>query len=246
MADNIRNSNISQEDRRNNYDQTMTVRFRRPRQQSGTAEELIFPPTVYTDAKYTKGILIPAVRSNDNDNDRNAEDVAHDDGDTEEVALQIPEDYFRHDNETRDGNNDNLLPTLSQNEVAAWNHNIAAFSAAKRRFPMQVARLLGTITLHFKGGTSLYKRSEKYCQKNDSAAKKPTKDDSDFTKNFSKKEAMNEARLEMELDEDVDVNTLPLDVQGQLKTRAEEIFQFWKKIRESAPIQECWSRKYGS
>jgi len=248
MADT--NRNISQADMQNNNEQTiMTVRFRRPRQ-SRTEEELIFPPTVYTDAKYTEGILIPAARSIDNDNDSNVEEAVHDDSDTEEVAVQIPENYFRHyDNDTRDGN-DNLLPTLSQNEVATWNHNIAAFSAAKRRFPMQIARLLGTITLYFKGGTqsktTLYQLSEKYCKKNDSAAKNPNRDDSNFTRTFSKKQAMNEARLEMEIEEDLDETTLPLEIQGQLKRRTEEIFHFWKNIRESVPIQECWSRKYGS
>lgn len=237
---------------------TTPVRFRRPRRSRNETEHtdrLIFPPTVYTDANYTKGILIPDARSNhgNDGDDSNNEETAHGGSITEEVVVQIPENYFRQDNDTQN-RNDNLLPALSQNEVVAWNHHIAAFSAASRRFPMQVARLLGTITLYFddnEGGTqsrktTLYNLSEQYCKKNDSAAKKPTREDSNFSKTFGKKQAMNEARLEMGIDENVDETSLPLDVQRQLNRRKEEIFQFWKKIRELEPIQECWSRKYGS
>lgn len=232
------------------------VRFRRPRRSRNETEHkdrLIFPPTVYTDANYTNGILIPDARSNHgiDDDGSNNEEIAHGNSSTEEVVVQIPENYFRQDNDDQNRSDNLLTAALSQNEVAAWNHHIAAFSAASRRFPMQVARLLGTITLYFddkkEGGTqskntTLYHLSEKYCQKNDCAAKKPTREDCNYSKTFSKKQAMNEARLEMGFDESVAETSLPLRV----KRRSEAIFQFWKKIRESEPIQECWSPKDGS
>ena len=100
------------------------VRFRRPRrsreQEAADTDRLIFPPTVYTDANYTKGILIPDARLNhDNHGDSNDNgETAHGESITEEVVVEIPENYFRldDDNDTQDRNNDNLLqlqPVLS-------------------------------------------------------------------------------------------------------------------------------------
>lgn len=232
------------------------VRFRRPRrsreEQQADTDRLIFPPTVYTDATYTEGILIPDARSNNHGNDgedSDNEDVAHGESITEEVVVEIPENYFRldDDNDAQDTNDSLLQPVLSQNEVAAWNHQIAPFSAVSRRFPMQIGRLLGTITLYFhdkEGGTQLYNLSEKYCKKNDSEAR--WGGDSTSFKSFSRKQAINEARLEMEIEENVDDTSLPLDVQQQLYTRSKEIFEFWKEIREMGRIQECWAPEYGS
>ena len=230
------------------------VRFRRPRrsrEEQADTNRLIFPPTVYTDATYTKGILIPDVRSNrDNHGDgSDNEEIVHGESITEEVVVEIPENYFRNDTQDRNANDSllHLQPVLSQNKVATWNHQIAPFSAVSRRFPMQIGRLLGTITLHFddkEGGTQLYNLSEKYCKKNDSEAR--WGGDSTSFKSFSRKQAMNEARLEMEIDESVDESSLPLEVQQQLYTRSKEIFEFWKEIREMGQIQECWSTEYGS
>lgn len=233
---------------------TVTVRFRRSRgsrRNAGRNEEhadrLIFPPTVYSDSNYTRGILIPD-SSNYGSNDE--EESAHS---TEEITVEIPADYFRRD--TRDRYHNVLLPTLTQNEGALWNHSIAAFSASKRRYPMNVARLLGTITLYFdekKDGkrrsksSTLYDLSYKYCKKNDNAPKKPSVENSKFIKTLSKKQAMTEARLEMGLEENVDEKSLPLDAQTQIELRSEEILQFWKNTREAAPMLECWSRGYGS
>ena len=227
-------------------EQTMTVRFRRPRRSENEEDEhndqFIFPPIVYTDAKYTKGVLIPEaspVNEEEEDND----------GITEEVSVQMPQNYFRRDDE-------DCLPILTENEVNVWNHNIAASCAANRRFPMQVGRLLGTITLYFderqqqqqqgkkqSKATTLYNLSRKYCHRNDSAARKGADTN---CKLLSRKQAMNEARLEMAIGEDIDETSLPLEVQRQLQTRSEEIFQFWKDVRESEPIDECWSKKDGS
>ena len=243
----------------------MTVRFRRPRRSENEEEhkdeEFIFPPTVYTDAKYTKGILLPAASPiNDGDD-------GHDDGITEEVSVQIPQNYFRQDvssascasNTIRDRVSkrrgcEDRLPILTENEVNVWNHNIAASCAANRRFPMQIGRLLGTITLFFderqqqqgkkrSKATTLYSLSQKYCKRNDSVARKGADTN---CKQLSRKQAMNEARLEMAIEEDIDETCLPLEVQRQLQTRSEEIFQFWKDVRESGPIDECWSKKDGS
>lgn len=126
-----------------------TLRFRRPRPSSSASapagagngrEGYIFPPTVFTDAKYTRGILVPnstitdnsAV--NNNDNGRILEDV----------AIQIPADYF-----DLEGGRPRQLPALSRDEAARWNDTFAAQAAARRRCPMEAVRLLGTITLPF-------------------------------------------------------------------------------------------------
>lgn len=52
--------------------------------------------------------------------------------------------------------------------------------------------------------------------------------------------------MEFGLDEDVDVNSLDVNVtQTQLESRANEIFEYWKVIKNQKPLEECWNIKHG-
>ena len=58
---------------------------------------------------------------------------------------------------------------------------------------------------------------------------------------------MGEAILEMGYDEDmVDVQSLSDNVQRQLERRADEIVEYWKVVKSSKPLSECWNAEDGS
>ena len=103
------------------------LRFRRPARAAsagpGAAPASLFPPAVFTDARYSRGILVSAPAA------------------AAPAAVRVPPDYFADGRAAR--------AALSPEEASAWGHGIAAHAAAGRRFPMQVGRLLGTITLRF-------------------------------------------------------------------------------------------------
>ena len=169
----------------NNNPDMNTLRFRRPCSATNNGadrRETIFPPTVFTDVKYTRGILIPntAVGSASANDAADGLEVAglpsadslecdspaknqadqQPKNSIEDVAIQIPNDYFGHQDRRaywpgRAGGGDPRLPSLSTDEAARWIDKHAAHAAARRRSPMNTVRLLGTITLHFEEKVSI-------------------------------------------------------------------------------------------
>ena len=125
------------------------VQFRRPivtEDNHHDNNNTIFPPVVYTDATYSRGILV----ANANDATNNAAAAAGNEHDLETVSISIPNDYFVNNNNAGQSNYiSDVLPRLSADEAARWADSHAAHAAAKRRSPMQIGRLLGTISLGF-------------------------------------------------------------------------------------------------
>lgn len=171
-----------------------SLRFKRPVSTSNEAKELptIFPPTIYTNASYSRGILIPnnnAVTVNKTDNDE-----------IEEVIVPVPADYTTAAH---------VHPALSSQEATVWNHGIAAHAASRRRPPMEIGRLLGTITLHFEEVTadnnsnrssrkkkaSLLKLSQKYYDQHGIQRRNVNKKDGGKHKVLTMKQALMEVRL---------------------------------------------------
>ena len=107
----------------------------------------IFPPVVYTDATYSRGILV----ANANDAaTNNAAAAAGNEHDLEqEVSISIPNDYFVNNARGGVSGVEVAVPRLAADEAARWADSHAAHAAAKRRSPMQIGRLLGTISLGF-------------------------------------------------------------------------------------------------
>ena len=122
-----------------------TTRKKKKNKKSATPSTL-FPPTIFTDCVYTRGILVP---NNNNPTTTANNNNAAEDGGVEEVVVQIPNDYFGQDNPLTTTTPPRTIPALSENDAARWNDNYAAQAAARRRSPMNAVRLLGTITLSF-------------------------------------------------------------------------------------------------
>eukprot|EP00956_Cyclotella_meneghiniana_P002044 scaffold2280_cov68-Cyclotella_meneghiniana.AAC.1 len=223
-----------------------TSRFKRPVSTSNEAKDLptIFPPTIYTNASYSRGILIPnnnAVTVNKTDNDE-----------IEEVIVPVPADYTT---------TAHVHPALSSQEATVWNHGIAAHAASRRRPPMEIGRLLGTITLHFeevtadnnsnrssrKKKTSLLKLSQKYYDQHGIQKRNVNKKDGGKHKVLTMKQALMEAYSEADLDPDTaDISSLPPETQTALQTRAQQIHDYWKHIRDNvSPLHECWHKRHG-
>lgn len=77
-------------------------------------------------------------------------------------------------------------------------------------------------------------------------AKQPSVEHGKFSGTFSKKQALAEDCSEMGIEECTDpLSSLSLDVQMQLETRAQLIFEHWKHVRQSPPLRECWNCKDG-
>jgi hypothetical protein len=157
-----------------------TLRFRRPH--SASTEPAIFPPTIYTTATYSRGILIPNPPTN------NAAVI--DCNNLEEVSIPIPSDYFQ---------SSHALPALTAEQSINWNHGIAAHAASRRRPPMDIGWLLGTITLYFEDSTtkkchSLYHLADSYYAKHKIQRRTPNKKDGEKHKTLTLKQALVEVR----------------------------------------------------
>lgn len=54
-----------------------------------------------------------------------------------------------------------------------------------------------------------------------------------------------QACLERGLDENVNPSALSPDIQRELEWRSQQIFEHWKRVRDSKPLLECWHKKDG-
>ena len=169
-----------------------SLRFRRPSTSNEIKEPTIFPPTIYTNATYSHGILIP-------NNDAVTVDKT-DGNDTEEVIVPVPSDYTT---------TAHVQPALSPQEATVWNHSIAAHAASRRRPPMEIGRLLGTITFFFEEVTaknncnsrkrraSLHEMSRKYYNQHGIQKRNVNKKDGGKHKILTMKQALMEVRVSM-------------------------------------------------
>jgi len=246
--------------------------MKRPAQFSSRDQpDSLFPPAIFSDATYTHGIMVP------NNDDQSS---------IESIRTEIPDDYFgsdRHSTRTKQlpyrygsfrteavqESGDakvRLLPVLSETEVGVWGHRNAAFAAAGRRFPMEINRFLGSITLAFEetmtfssvsrgksledvGLFSLNRQySDRYRKRNitrKGIVREPLEKNSKFSRIVTPKQAMAEAMKEMAIDEGTSIINLPPSVQTSLLARSEQIGMVWKAAKNEPPCRECWNVEHG-
>lgn len=157
-----------------------SIQFRRPI--PAASESAIFPPTIYTNATYSNGILLPHSSSND------AAAVADGNG-IQHISIPVPYGYFTSTQHV------DKLPILNEEESKLWNHNIAAHASSKRRPPFEIGRLLGVISLGFEDATEtneLYACVKMYCGRygSSSGGRKVNKKDGDKFKQLTMKQAL--------------------------------------------------------
>lgn len=240
---------------------------RRAHLSSHGSSNMFFPPTIFTDAMYRRGIMVP---NND------------DGSDPDSIRTELPYDYFGSDRhnvkarhlpygfggcKTEAGKTTvRLLPVLSEPEVELWAHKNAAFAAAGRRFPMEINRFLGSITLLLEEHLSessisrgdslddvgLFSLSKHYSDEyrkrriaRSGIPREPSEKSSKFSRNVSSKEAMAEAMKEMGIDECSDSNHLPPNILTSLRARSEVIMRLWKAVKSGPPRRECWDNVHG-
>ena len=122
-----------------------TIEFLKPSGSStlsSSQQDGIFPPTVFSDAIYSKGIRVfPNSVKETNVVVSLSYDYDYAAPLTAAVKSRLSIDTFQ-----RYQYNGDTVPLLSSSEMRLWNHKRAAKSAAQLHFPMNVFRLLGTIT----------------------------------------------------------------------------------------------------
>ena len=169
--------------------------------------------------------------------------------------TEAPTTYFQQD--TRSNNDEprhRQLPILSSFEGKAWCHKHAAHMAVSRRFPLEAARLLGTITWNVqetvlqessKTASSTQKKlltqrhvgpfahvTSSRCGK-----RAPPNACTKAFKRITRKQAQDEAYGEQS--RECFDSTL-------VETRTEEIYQFWSTIVQPAkPKLEGWNPTHG-
>ena len=135
------------------------------------------------------------------------------------------------------------LPILSQDESIAWTHKHAAHMAVSRRFPLEAARLVGTITFHFQetkkktaivaNGPFAYRKN--FANKN--LLRAPLSSFSKQCKRITRKQALDEAYHEQ---------AQRLSLPPTIEERTEEIFHFWTNVvQPSKPTSEGWDPIHG-
>lgn len=199
---------------------------------TSTTSNTAFPPTMFLDASYSNGILISF--------DDTKPSSAYFDSST------TP--YPRH------------LPILSVEEGYAWCHKHAAHVAVSRRFPLEAARLVGTITFHLQEtvkDNSNNKRSASSSRHTATDAtgpfayitggRKPTLRNPPSActkkcKRITKKQAREEAY-------DEECRRLPpcySSHSNYIDLRAEEIYNFWSTVvQPSKPKMSGWNPDHG-
>ena len=95
--------------------------------------------------------------------------------------------------------------------------------------------------------SSLFDQSKKYSDKacNRMARRQPAKKMCNPPTQISKKKALAEAISELGYDEDVDIESLAKDLQSELEQKADEIYSYWKVVKSTKPLDECWDVKDG-
>jgi hypothetical protein len=107
---------------------------------SATAMGEFFPPTIFTDAIYSRGIRTAHADSGKVP----ANYIQRDAGQLSRLlSKEDVEAYHYKDNECP------RKPSLTQTESKLWSHTDAARCAAQMHFPAETGRLLGVITRHF-------------------------------------------------------------------------------------------------
>ena len=98
-----------------------------------------------------------------------------------------------------------------------------------------------------KGSSSLFDQAKKYSDKacNRMARRQPAKKMCNPPTQISKKKALAEAISELGYDEDVDIESLAKDLQSELEQKADEIYSYWKVVKSTKPLDECWDVKDG-
>ncbi|CAB9507231.1 DNA repair protein RAD5 [Seminavis robusta] len=192
-----------------------------------------WPSTLFLDATYSRGILV----------DKNSD----------EPYFAPTPGYAENDNEP----GLRYLPFLSNVEAKLWCHKHAAHTAVARRFPVEIGRLLGTITLEIQekvGGKGKPKTDstvpdtirdmeKKQRAKNQKTKTSPfllqleEKRDPKAIKRITHKQASNEAATEC-------IQT-PMDATSSL-ARVHEIQEQWKAVQNSKPYVEPWDKQDGS
>jgi hypothetical protein len=184
---------------------------------------------MFIDASYSNGILI-----------------LHDD----DTATNPSSRYFSSSAYSR------LLPILTVEEGFAWCHKHAAHTAASRRYPLEAARLVGTITFHLQeqvqdkattdkkrtgisttttvtGGPFAYYEQHSCGSSNkQKSLRKPPSAWTKYCRSITQKQARDEA-------EDEESRKL------WAVWKAEEIHSFWSSVVKSKPRKEGWNAEHG-
>jgi hypothetical protein len=186
-----------------------------------------FPPTMFIDASYSNGIMI-----------------LHDD----DTATNPSFRYFSSSAYSR------LLPILTVEEGFAWCHKHAAHTAASRRYPLEAARLVGTITFHLQeqvqdkatadkkcvgistttvtGPFAYYKQHSSGSSNKQKSLRKPPSAWAKYCRSITQKQARDEAEDE----ESRKVGAV---------WEAGEIHSFWSSVVQSKPRKEGWNAEHG-
>jgi muconolactone delta-isomerase len=200
-----------------------TITFRKPDSALFSSKDGVFPPTIFSDVIYSKGIrLFPEYVQEDSQN----------------VSLSYSYDYTtRMKAATKESlklkvsrnssfpNRANSVPLLDSQDVLLWSHKKAAKSAAEQHWPMPIFRLLGVISREVSVTDNDFHLNAIQFPPDFPAASKVKKQS-----RMSMKAAMSEAKAEG-LDED-------------LQARATMIHTQWTRKMEEGPRHSGWDQ-YG-
>ena len=204
-----------------------TIEFLKPdaSYSSDMLKDGVFPPTIYSDAVYSKGIrLFP--ESCQSENDRVSLDYDYDytapmtAATRRKLGIQrtLPYPY-----------NGDSVPVLSEQDAQIWSHKRASRSAVQQHFPMQVYRLLGTITRQVTVTNDLSEGPFTYLSKYSpnvlNMASQDSQRPSRMAINAAKKEAMAECASN-----------------SQLEARAKEIQAHWNIKVDEGPRRRGWDQ----
>jgi hypothetical protein len=187
-------------------------------------KEGIFPPTVYSDAVYSKGIrLFPESCEAENDSVSLSYDYDYV-APTMTAATRRKLGIQRSLPYTYNGDS---VPVLSEQDAQIWSHKRASRSAVQQHFPMQVYRLLGTITRQVTVTNDLpegpFTNLSTYSPTVMNMASQNSAKPSRMAMNAAKKEAMAENLCTT-----------------QVEARAKEIQTHWNNKIEEGPRRKGW------
>ena len=219
---------------------------------NATTGDRFWPSALFFNAKYAHGIL-----------------VTNDSNDNDEPYFTESEGYTNDDIDSDSDSDDEVdgrrtLSCLTPVEAQMWCHKHAAHTAVARRFPVEVGRLLGTITLELqevppkkkpKGqpksdvtSTSPLPVSLQAVVKKHPPAVEPRFPAVRFSqvRKISPKQSMDEAHREA-LQTSTASSTTPKERRDpkHQKVRAQEIVRQWQAVQECPQYMEHWNQRDG-